>query len=720
MNEFDKYFNDEFFIIDSNNLNTTKTKLYGYFIDFKNNKVVTQDNISNKDELTPNGTYIYVKRNENNLVLYQDYLGSYGIYQYKNEDYFCLSNSFLKLIEYLRDKGLPFSLNEDYSNAFMTSHVQSFIIRQTLINEIEILPRNYIVNVDLNEKNITYTKINYKENSIEINSPKALETLDKWYFKWVCFLRNLKKNTNNIWMDLSGGFDSRGLFTLIIPNNFNLDEMFIHSITNGGYTLNEDYEIAKKIANYYDFKLNNKEVLNTEKYFFNQIETPIKLSFYTKLGFHNQLHYKLHKNKEPLYLIGGAGGELNRNIPAGTVEDYLNLSENFPIKFRKSIERILKYNNNQIGPFDNIESGIYREARSRYHFGRANIEDYLTNAYGLHPYIDCDFCKIKNNDENCQDKQLLFALLFVRYCPDLLNFEFQGNRKFDEKTLEYAKQINEKYPFKQRNYDLAALNKQIKQKNDLKDDHNTNTINSTNSISLESIIKLMKDIFYSKTFKNNFEIYYPHELYSRFSKNIENSNYYPDQQIYPSLTILKIINDIKISNYNSKKEDITDWLNHFLNPKMYSEKMDDSIFDELIKYNTARIDLINYGQETSLEIMELSDKDSNVFESSWIDSKLGSGFSIENYHNQLKIKVKCIGNGRLDISLRGVFQLDKQRKIFPIYIDYTDFYINNQQILDDNVLVWHDKSYIRSKKVKDGEILTFSIKWKPFTNNSIF
>ena len=54
----------------------------------------------------PQGAYIMIKKNEEEIRISQDYFGSFGLYLYenKNKDYFALSNSFLLLEEYLVGK----------------------------------------------------------------------------------------------------------------------------------------------------------------------------------------------------------------------------------------------------------------------------------------------------------------------------------------------------------------------------------------------------------------------------------------------------------------------------------------------------------------------------------------------------------------------------------------------------------------------------------------
>ncbi len=43
MSEFEKYFKDEFFIIDSNNLENVETKLYGFIFD--EGKIIKNNNL---------------------------------------------------------------------------------------------------------------------------------------------------------------------------------------------------------------------------------------------------------------------------------------------------------------------------------------------------------------------------------------------------------------------------------------------------------------------------------------------------------------------------------------------------------------------------------------------------------------------------------------------------------------------------------------------------
>lgn len=89
-----------------------------------------------------------------------------------------------------------------------------------------------------------------------------------------------------------------------------------------------------------------------------------------------------------------------------------------------------------------------------YHFRKLSVEEYFSNKFLLMLFFDPELHKLKLCTNECQDNNLLFALIYLRYCPELLNFKFEGNRKINEKTLDYAQKINEIYHFTDKNYSI--------------------------------------------------------------------------------------------------------------------------------------------------------------------------------------------------------------------------------------------------------------------------
>ena len=135
------------------------------------------------------------------------------------------------------------------------------------------------------------------------------------------------------------------------------------------------------------------------------------------------------------------------------------------------------------------------------------------------------------------------------------------------------------------------------------------------------------------------------------------------------------------------------------------------VVDRLEKYNTARIDVIIGGEGSHIEIAEIDDW-VTLSQPHWLKNHY-SGFIITNKNNSIDFKVKCVGDGDLDIKLRGVDRrLDNQR--VPIYIIFTQFLVNDESVMRGKKTLWHNTPLTHSKKVKDGEIVKVHVEWLPF------
>lgn len=125
------------FIIDSSNY--IDTKLYGYMIT-DDGKIIENYNGKN----TRNGCFCLIINKNNNIDIYQDYYGCFGIYLYEKENYFALSNNLLYLINYLHGK---LTLNEDYYRKLINAREVAFPQEQTLCNEIKRINGSYIIHI---------------------------------------------------------------------------------------------------------------------------------------------------------------------------------------------------------------------------------------------------------------------------------------------------------------------------------------------------------------------------------------------------------------------------------------------------------------------------------------------------------------------------------------------------------------------------------------------
>ena len=126
-----------------------------------------------------------------------------------------------------------------------------------------------------------------------------------------------------------------------------------------------------------------------------------------------------------------------------------------------------------------------------------------------------------------------------------------------------------------------------------------------------------------------------------------------------------------------------------------------------------RIDIKNKNKvDNTIEILK-NEKNANIYFPDWFKTKDGKGAVVETNEQCFDLKFKCVNEGLLSISLKGQDIRDAFGKIERAYIDYRIFKINNEDIIEDNVIVWHDEDYNVVKNVKDGEIIEIHLEWTP-------
>lgn len=294
-----------------------------------------------------------------------------------------------------------------------------------------------------------------------------MKILDEWYDKWIKITRSIKSKSNNIQFSLSGGFDSRMTSSIMLSSNIDLNKVKIYSINSQNHTHGEDYIIASEIADNLGFELNNN-VFSKGKYFYKEIDTPIKISNYLKLGFHKQMNFRSFRYEEPVYYFSGGAGATIRSYfdrtPDEFIEYYSKRTERIERSYIPSVENNLKYSFNEFKKeFDITDDQLKQlpdlllsEVRTCLHFGKLSLEDYFSNRILLMPLLDPDLHMLKLATNDCDDNDLLMALIFVRFYPKLLDFRIQGDRKIDENTLNYARRLCEKYPYKPQDYDYIS------------------------------------------------------------------------------------------------------------------------------------------------------------------------------------------------------------------------------------------------------------------------
>lgn len=736
--EFDNILENEFFIIDSNNLDV-ETKLYGYII--TENSIITNKDVPFDEEYDEmGGSYVYLLNDNDELIIKQDIWGSYGLYLFKKDNYFAISNSFLKLVEYIKEL-YPLTMNFIYANAFLSADLCSISYKETLINEIEVLPRHVEIVIDQFQKKLKFNYLDFQEKTVDLDSKEGMDILDNWFYKWTSFIRFLKTNTNNISVDLSGGFDTRVILTLILNSNIDLNFIRFNSIhDSNAHGHAEDYKIASEISKFFNFKLNEGRI-NAEEDIFKDLDTTLNISLYSKLGFHKQMHFKFSKTTKPLFTITGNGNI--RDYPNQYTNDFkktlIDRAYDFSPETYEDTELLLENALTVIKDKFNVKDYYskelpeihYRETRNRFHNARVAIEQFISNEFEISPLLDHNLYKLNVISEEYKDDQALIAMIFLRYCPKVLNFDFEGKRYIKKETISLVKKLNEKYPFVKRDYELIS-----------EPENNTLNLNyCPASINREKRDfneprEFIKKVFLSKSFKHRYMSIFPQKTYYKMVDDIKHKDYYPLSNALTAISIIRILNCVEysqnklydlensffksfLSNKEFKEYTFASYFNElFSNSQLKNNnvenemKLDNDMINKYAKYLTARIDVKNKGSSNNeVIISNISDKNCSITSPYWFNDDSGKGEVITSRNGELNFKIKFKNDGILDLILRGVDFRDSSNNRLPIYINYNYLEIDNAVIFNNEHIICHDKPYKFSINIKDNQEVYVKIKW---------
>ena len=540
---------ENFFVIDTNNLRKVHSHMYGFSI---SKEGILTDNyykkIKNYKDPEPDGIYIMVRKNNNEIKINQDFYGSIGLYLYQNKDtgYFAISNSFLLLEEYLVGKE-NFTLNKDFADNFIVAGLCTPSINETLVKEIAKLPANIYISINIEKKSFNFYYIDYKENTIPLYSEEGLKIIDKWVDKWGYIIRSLSKQTNNICADLSGGFDTRMLLAILLNSGVKLKDISIRSKTDKFNGHDEDLIIAKNISSFFGLKLNENKLDETGKFF--NVKDSIFCTIYPKMGFHKEFYFKKKFFRKPRFHFSGSGGGLIRGYPGKTIKEYI---ERLSLNSRKIKQHQKEFYNStmrlcqrsleflqQRKIYKNdyeISADFYYRGRARSHFGTAAYESFIANIFYFEPLIDSDIKKIKFDIIDSLPHDIP-AYIYVRFANDLINFPFQGNRFLKIESIKRAEKINKELGHYKKKYNYKK-NFYIDKKRKYPVSNSKDLIYNGDAIDyIKEIVKTNKIYFYIQKI-------YDDSVYKWSVESINKNGYFPYRYIYSLLAIAKTLEDI--------------------------------------------------------------------------------------------------------------------------------------------------------------------------------
>ena len=701
-----------FFVIDSDCLDRVSEAFYGFTI-LDSRPVRTLEELGNR-EPEGDGAYVLVRRNGDKITISQDFVGGFGLYLFQKDGWFALSNSFMRLVEYVKPR-YPMTLNLDYADFFLAADLCSVAYGETLVKEIRSLDRCARVEIDTQSKNLEIRLTDYRENTVELSSPEGMALLDGWFTKWAGLIRNLKAETNNIQTDLSGGFDSRLTFSLLLGAGVDVSDIFVFSIHDELHTHAEDYEIASAIAEHYGFRLNDSSRL-TPGIPLAEPKDILNLSLYTKLGFHKQIYNQSRFYEKPRYNFVGNGGECIRDYWNMTAQEYTDAAaqraaawpRNIAPRMEKSIRRILedafagireKYESfgRPLDP-EELTLNLYRETRCRNHFGKAIVERSLANSITCAPLLDPMLHKLRRCDGTCADKNLLTAVICTRFSPELMDFKFDNERFIDPETIRYARELNAAYPFRNPWQErVPAVTEELPR--------------ITPAVPAQTVTDIVMDVFRSPEMKGDFIPLYGPDGYETAKKDIETRAFYPLQSAYAVISVGWIRRETEVSRnlrcpslgegFCSRSRELRESV------REYETLRSHPVLDN---YITARVDMkLEAGD---VEILEVSDWNARVYTPDYM-LRGGTGYVVESRLGQMKLRLRCLAGGKLHLILRGLVVRDRENQRIPYFVDYNSFKIDGRELLKGRRPVSHDVPFKQELEVQPGQEIVLELTWLP-------
>ena len=546
----DNLIKENFFVIDSNNLDDINSHIYGFII---SQKGILTDNyykqLGEYEEPLPQGVYVMIRKIGKEIIINQDFYGSYGIYIFENKDknYFAMSNSFLLLEEYLVGKQ-NITFNKEYADNLIVTELCSYSVEETLIKEIKQIPSNSFIVINLITKEFKISFIDYKENSIPLESQEGLKIIDNWINKWGYIFRSLKKQTDNISADLSGGFDTRTMITILLNSGIEMDKLNIHSIQDTKHELDVDFQIASNISNKFGFKLNNFNFDNNVTQW--GLKDTLFNTIYPKLGFHKEFYMKNIFYNKPRFSFTGSGGESLRGIPSVPIKKFLEMTsfkeilghkEEFYHSSEKIFNRSISFLKNE-KTYNNdyeISYDLYSKTVGRNHFGKSALENFMTNIYILQPLMDPDIKKIKF-DVSHNTSHDLIAYIYVRFAHDLINFPFQGNRILDLESIKKAEILNNNTKPYERKLDYNNnFYIDYKRISPVKSSHDN-----------RNVYEYLKELFKSSKYIHILKKIYDNNIYNWANVYSYQTNYHPLSQHYALFAIAITLENLSFNKGN--------------------------------------------------------------------------------------------------------------------------------------------------------------------------
>jgi hypothetical protein len=425
---------NKYWIVDTNNLSTVKDIFIGYTISEDGNFYLNEK----PKILDGTGCYTCIEILPDKIKINHDFLGTQGIYHYQNENRNIFSNGFEKIVDYIISLKLPLSLDKNFCVQYIFSNEEPININDTMISEIKRIGNDYYIEINPEGK-VDIIEIDYEVNTLKADSKETIEILDKWYIKWCKAIRNLVKINSPIYMDLSGGMDSRICFGLFLNSNIDKNNVIIkRNIPNpNSYEKNfRDWDLSQEIIDKYNFQdRSNVRYFKTEKYKYDDVFPTFEEFDNLIFGNSKICDYNLFILSQPIFHLNGMYGDRTHLGDKNETLIYINHKKK---KYNKDMKQedikilrdyIEKYSNRIINKYESKNKPVYLGDFSfdyiQRFFGSKITSKIFNNDILISPFSDPLFHKFQILLDGTTYPFPICALIYMRYFEGLLSSKFE-------------------------------------------------------------------------------------------------------------------------------------------------------------------------------------------------------------------------------------------------------------------------------------------------------
>jgi len=688
--------NKRLFFISSDTYKTQKSFFAGYAI--TDNGIYLNTNPAEIifDPYTA-GIFQNVICNSKHILIQQDYYCGSGIYIFRNDKFWAISNSLLYLVLNLRDD-FSLTINFEYLALYLCQQVCINSFTETIIKEIKEIPNGTYLSVDRDTGILHENKHEYKNYQISLDDPGIASFLDKWKEKYERIYASLAATGFNIAADLSGGFDTR----CALATYLNLLNKNVSVVSSRNPCLSEDFDIASQIARILNFSLNDAQA--GECLYISE-KNSLACALYAKLCMHSQFYYPAAYNIKPSFRIAGGGGEAVRGYQGfeisadEIVKRYSTLSHPLlaPFNDRNKIflQRLINTLENNYHEQMLAGQKIYLYTRIKNHYMRSAIESAFCNQYVINPLLDPELRKLDVAKKSCDERLKFCALIYNRYLPELHEIPFEGGRTINNSINDSCRKINNEFPYRPKEISeyFTIYNKDF------------NIDRAKFCVQPPATKQYMLEIFESLDVKKFIAATIGFDSYRYALEYKQTRNYFGEEQINKinSYYILgKILeHDIIFPN---------------IMPSYFRTNCVEALLHDMA---TARIDIKNYGDAANtVAYLDSNDSQINIMFPAWFATAHGKGMVLETRQNELILTLNVVKNGTVAFIFRAPDRRTFQNERINYAIDYMNISIYSHKMRKflfnfSNIFrISHDKTFTCKSFFNDGDTIEIKIRFK--------